>query len=925
MEDEDYTLPAEEIKRERFVKRKDGKKKKIKKERTVQIEAIGRLWESRGLANSLERIAILDTVPGNTEIEGFWMEYEQEFFRHPHYETLVWKWKEDGERYYKDHKRVLWTMYKIVSKFGGYKEVVSRHEWKSIAEKIGYKTEEEARNDYVRFFFFYERLTNSESLFTMSYSKDKVKLEDANPYWLKEVPYMNVTTFKTVEKDVAENILSNSAFIIRNFLHAADINPSIFKIDAILPIMKNDEIDVWLQKMTTGVVTEWKLSKGTLTFKEYLTDLSWSFNLEVNENTQLKWGINFDISPYLKLDEELVNKVPEEFRFGSPKDILRNSRQHVKGTTLPQMFFHPPHTWIGGHQQPVGLRSAIINHGPGDLEWTIISPDSIPVVEKIFSDVYEIEMFRNEGLWYVNTDLLIANNVPWYTVTQREGDLLLLGPGVVSMRKATSFWYQTSWNFATKDLSQLTEGFNRIKMDAKWGLTVSSYLLIIIGTSSVLYANPRYSESRNRYFWNSRVRVSLLYSKFYRLIYKEFKARMIEDSSILDEFLQLFYIKEKDICIEDMRRLFKHEPDNWNILFWTRCSQEVFNYWVVVPLNVDEGPHYFWISCANKRVDFLRNNQKESKFLFKYSEKHLNSLLSRILRKIRDPKSRFENKIEELSSKFKIELFEPLEKEKEKDTPFRRTKFVREISLKELKAKEIKPILSKKEESKIENEPSVKNEWGGNVENNEEKAPKQSEWGVSFAGEVSKPTASECEEVKPSGSAEESKKDLTAISRTKEKDLRTSLMSIVKEGLTVESIHNSPTKKIIDESADESKADEKKVFGTQKTNKYKKLEVLLKSLIEKRHFVIDNTVISKLMSASNDSYSLSDAKELEGVLPIMNKILKSNSVLEKYKALIKKLQLKLKKLLSLDNIQSPKKDTEDTDKQGNDKEDKNEE
>lgn len=145
----------------------------------------------------------------------------------------------------------------------------------------------------------------------------------------------------------------------------------------------------------------------------------------------------------------------------------------MKGATTPQMFFHPQQTWIGGHQEPVGMRSAIYNHGPGEMEWTIIAPENIPAVERIFSEVYQVEMFRNEGLWFVSHDLLVANQIPVYTVLQKEGDLLLLGPGVVSMRKANGLSYQTSWNFGTKDLAQLKEGFKRIKIDAKCALTVS--------------------------------------------------------------------------------------------------------------------------------------------------------------------------------------------------------------------------------------------------------------------------------------------------------------------------------------------------------------------------------------------------------------------------------------------------------------------
>ena len=89
-------------------------------------------------------------------------------------------------------------------------------------------------------------------------------------------------------------------------------------------------------------------------------------------------------------------------------------------------------------------------------------------------------MFRNEGLWYVGIDLLVANRIPVYTVTQREGDLVLLGPGALSMRKSLGLSYQTSWNFGTKDLAQLQEGFNKMHLNARCALTVSTPLTLTL-------------------------------------------------------------------------------------------------------------------------------------------------------------------------------------------------------------------------------------------------------------------------------------------------------------------------------------------------------------------------------------------------------------------------------------------------------------
>jgi hypothetical protein len=153
-------------------------------------------------------------------------------------------------------------------------------------------------------------------------------------------------------------------------------------------------------------------------------------------------------------------------------------------------------------------------------------------------------MFRNEGLWYVNIDLLIANNISVYTVTQREGDLMLLGPGVVSMRKSNGLSYQTSWNFGSMDITQLTEGFKRCRLDAKCTLTE-----VIPWHTLVLDAVNNEIESFGT--------IEL------ELIYKELKTKLVEDDQTLHEFLRLFYIKEKEKpSIEAMRQLFTKEPND---------------------------------------------------------------------------------------------------------------------------------------------------------------------------------------------------------------------------------------------------------------------------------------------------------------------------------------------------------------------------
>lgn len=238
------------------------------------------------------------------------------------------------------------------------------------------------------------------------------------------------------------------------------------------------------------------------------------------------------------------------------------------------MFVHAKNTWIGGHQQPLGMRSAVINFGPGDVEWIIISPDDIPLLEKKFRETYDAEMHRNEGLWYINTDLLAANNIPFYTAVQREGDMMLLGPGVLSMRKCLDLSYQISWCFGTKDYPQLYEGFKKVKNNTRCALTdpIAFYTLVL---DSVNYDISSYGTSE------------------LELIHQEFKDKLDDENTTLDEFLRLFYIKEKDNTdLQSRRKLFKHQPETANMLFCTRCNQEIFNNWIVLPLIEEGGPHY---------------------------------------------------------------------------------------------------------------------------------------------------------------------------------------------------------------------------------------------------------------------------------------------------------------------------------------------
>jgi hypothetical protein len=71
--------------------------------------------------------------------------------------------------------------------------------------------------------------------------------------------------------------------------------------------------------------------------------------------------------------------------------------------------------------------------------------------------------------------MFVSMGIPVYTVIQKEGELIILGPGVLSMRKALDWSSHITWNFGFIDHQQLSEGFKRLENDAKNSLKVSKY------------------------------------------------------------------------------------------------------------------------------------------------------------------------------------------------------------------------------------------------------------------------------------------------------------------------------------------------------------------------------------------------------------------------------------------------------------------
>jgi len=148
-----------------------------------------------------------------------------------------------------------------------------------------------------------------------------------------------------------------------------------------------------------------------------------------DENGNIKFAVNIDIGDWKPHMDELVSKFPEEILFGSTKDSLQYVRSHIYGMTLPQIYIKVKGSWTGGHEENLRYRAANINHGPDSSEWNCVGSKHSHTLREIVRDTYKTDIYKDEGLWYADVDFCLANRVPIVSFNQKEGDVVLLGPG----------------------------------------------------------------------------------------------------------------------------------------------------------------------------------------------------------------------------------------------------------------------------------------------------------------------------------------------------------------------------------------------------------------------------------------------------------------------------------------------------------------
>ena len=136
-------------------------------------------------------------------------------------------------------------------------------------------------------------------------------------------------------------------------------------------------------------------------------------------------------------------------------------RQNVLGMTLPQLYMKVNGCWTGGHEENLRFTSANINHGPSACEWWgLDSTQSLQLRECIKVDK-DFDIYLTETLWWPDEIYCISKGLTVYHTIQKEGDLILVGPGTIHWVKSCGVTTNTAWNFGPKSFNNFKTSFER--------------------------------------------------------------------------------------------------------------------------------------------------------------------------------------------------------------------------------------------------------------------------------------------------------------------------------------------------------------------------------------------------------------------------------------------------------------------------------
>jgi hypothetical protein len=330
-------------------------------------------------------------------------------------------------------------------------------------------------------------------------------------------------------------------------------------------------------------------------------------NFKIDQD-KIYYGVNLDMDHMEIPREEIRKKINPFINFCGFDDSLSYLRQTIKGMNLPQFYLKEKSVWTGGHEENCRIRSININHGPHASEWYGVRLEDAKIFSDYLKKKHNFDIYVKEGLWYEEWEYFLKNKINVLYTIQKEGDIILVGPGCIHWVKALGFAVHSSWNFFPKEKAAFETALDRFNINKK------------IPMRSLV---PIYN-----------LMIDILNFEMYYL-----------DLNLV----KLFYDKIRDIHLETINKFKKilnnqkysnlklqKEDKDIHLVVCELCYDELFNFWSFADLTKGK-ESYDAIMCSKCFEKEFNNFNKNSQISigYKYDIEEIEKLLKRVERRIR--------------------------------------------------------------------------------------------------------------------------------------------------------------------------------------------------------------------------------------------------------------------------------------------------
>lgn len=259
-------------------------------------------------------------------------------------------------------------------------------------------------------------------------------------------------------------------------------------------------------------------------------------------------------------------------------------RQHIPGMTQPQIYLKVPGCWTGGHQENLSMRAVNINHGPGDVEWYFIDTPYVAKFRAAVKEEFDVDIHAAEGLWFINLEFCIKNNIRVGMFIQEAGDVVVQSPGVLHWVRSHEVALHSAWNCGEYSLKQ------QKWMDSRWNINLD------INFRNLIPAQTCWLDLMNLGFKNFD-------DDCWNWLLKKMKWVIRKSEDEFDEFTN--WKDSKKLRIQ----LNKDDPNNNMILVCSNCFHEIFNFWGYCESLREDG--IFCWKCFKNHVEMSKKRDSD--------------------------------------------------------------------------------------------------------------------------------------------------------------------------------------------------------------------------------------------------------------------------------------------------------------------------